>query len=380
MLIIQFLDTIDTSTLPVEIVQSFKHNTYLLDCDIAEYDTIIQLTDNYPVASMSSNEDCAYIDVYERLTSSYTTVLVEDTLAPLIEKLDLLALQEPTILCFSWQMERNYILDYRIEQLIKAGNIVVCAGGNQDLPVLDISPVGVDGVIRVGGQKHNGYYQNWIDIYDITIPNEPNSNKAVHTACTLMVNKQLELDFTLGYYSDSSVRSAPWPLRLAQTPSTKPKYYEFNPVSNLRYCAGEHLLPVRQGDQVSVIYGGVELENYIGSDAIQMGTDMPRGLTFDTQSGWLYGTFKVKVPMFHRFVAEINGQIFEYHIISCDADNKLTYQDVKETYYNRPYNAPPFTMREYWVPMARPVKLLEPGDPFIRTYNLNDLHLYREYE
>ena len=200
MLIIQFLDTIDTSTLPVEIIQSFKHNTYLLDCDIAEYDTIIQLIDNYPVASMSSNEDCAYIDVYERLTSSYTTVLVEDTLAPLIEKLDLLALQEPTILCFSWQMERNYIVDYRIEQLIKAGNIVVCAGGNQDLPVLDISPVGVDGVIRVGGQKHNGYYQNWIDIYDVTHPDYANSNEAVHKVCQLLFDKELELDYQLCLY------------------------------------------------------------------------------------------------------------------------------------------------------------------------------------
>lgn len=387
MLIIQFLDTIDTSTLPVEIVQSFKHNTYLIDCDIAEYDTIIQLTDNYPVASMSSNEDCAYIDVYERLTAPYTTVQAENTLAPLIEKLDLLEALPPQILCFSWQMDRNYIVDYRIEQLIKAGNIVVCAGGNQDLPVLDISPVGVDGVIRVGGRKYNGHYQNWIDLYDVTLPNEPNSNKAVHTVCELMLDKELELEYTLDYYSDSSIRNAPWPLRLAQTPSTEPKYYEFNPVSNLRYCAGEHILPVRQGDDVNIKYGGIELENYNTSGwgqpsykSIKTSSDLPRGITFDTNSGWLYGTFKFKTNMFHRFVAEINGQIFEYHIISCDADNKLTYEDVKETYYNRPYDAPPFTMREYWVPMARPVKLLEPGDPFIRTYNLNDLHLYREYE
>ena len=45
-----------------------------------------------------------------------------------------------------------------------------------------------------------------------------------------MVHKQLELDYELGYYSDSSVRSAPWPLRLAQTPSKQTKYYEFNPI------------------------------------------------------------------------------------------------------------------------------------------------------
>ena len=79
---------------------------------------------------MASNEDCAYIDVYERLTAPYTAVLTEDTLAPLIEKLDLLEGLPAQILCFSWQMDRNYIVDYRIEQLLKAGNLVVCAGGN----------------------------------------------------------------------------------------------------------------------------------------------------------------------------------------------------------------------------------------------------------
>ena len=55
-----------------------------------------------------------------------------------------------------------------------------------------------------------------------------------------MVHKQLELDYELGYYSDSSVPSAPGS-RLAQT-LKQTKYYEFNPVSNLRYCAGEHLI------------------------------------------------------------------------------------------------------------------------------------------
>ena len=379
MLLIQFYDPIDITTFPVEIVQSFKHNTYLIDCEISEYDIIYTITSNYPVLSMQSNEDCAYIDVYERLTTSYTTVTAEDTLAPIIEKLDLLEVQEPKILCFSWQMERNYILDYRITKLIEAGNMVVCAGGNQDLPVMDISPVAVDGVIRVGGNKHEGHYQNWIDIYDVTVPNEPNSNKAVHTVCTLMAHKQLELDYKLDYYSDNSIRSAPWPLRLAQTPSNEPKYYEFNPVSNLRYCAGEHLIPVRPGDNVSMLYGGVELENFVESRYVDMGTELPRGITFDLQSGWLYGTFKFKQDMFHRFQVDINGQLFEYHMISCDADNKPTYEDVKHKYFNRPYDAPPFTMREYWVPMARPIKLLEPGDPFIRTYNLNDLHLYRDY-
>ena len=100
MLIIQFSEHIDTSSFPVDIIQSFRHDTYLIDCNITEYDTIGYITDNYSVVSMASNEDCAYIDVYERLTAPYTAVLTEDTLAPLIEKLDLLEALNPQILCF----------------------------------------------------------------------------------------------------------------------------------------------------------------------------------------------------------------------------------------------------------------------------------------
>ncbi len=371
------MDSIDTSKLPVDVIQSFKHNTYLLDCQINEYEHINYITSNFNVISMQNNNDCGYIDVYERHTTSYTTVLAEDTLAPLLEKLDLLAALTPQILCISWQMDRNYIVDFRIQKLIEAGNMVVCAGGNQDLPVIDITPVAVDGVIKVGGNLHNGFYQNWIDLYDVTIPTQPDSNKAVHEVCELMSNKKLELDYELGFYSESHVRSAPWPLRLAQTPSNKTKYYEFMPVSNLRYIAGEHLLPVKPGDQTSVLSGSIPLDSFVPPQYIDLKETMPRGITFDPDVGWLYGTFKYKEDMFHRILADINGQLFEYHIISCDADNKLSYEECKQKYYNQEYNMPPFNIREYWVPMSRPVKLLEPGDPFIRTYNLNDLHLYR---
>ena len=371
------MDSIDTSKLPVDVIQSFKHNTYLLDCQINEYEHINYITSNFNVISMQNNNDCGYIDVYERHTTSYTTVLAEDTLAPLLEKLDLLAALTPQILCISWQMDRNYIVDFRIQKLIEAGNMVVCAGGNQDLPVIDITPVAVDGVIKVGGNLHNGFYQNWIDLYDVTIPTQPDSNKAVHEVCELMSNKKLELDYELGFYSESHARSAPWPLRLAQTPSNKTKYYEFMPVSNLRYIAGEHLLPVKPGDQTSVLSGSIPLDSFVPPQYIDLKETMPRGITFDPDVGWLYGTFKYKEDMFHRILADINGQLFEYHIISCDADNKLSYEECKQKYYNQEYNMPPFNIREYWVPMSRPVKLLEPGDPFIRTYNLNDLHLYR---
>jgi len=86
MLLIQFVKSIDISTFPVEIIQSFKHDTYLIDLQLNEYDIINSITSNYDVLSIQSNEDCAYIDVLERHTTSYTTVQAEDTLAPLIEK------------------------------------------------------------------------------------------------------------------------------------------------------------------------------------------------------------------------------------------------------------------------------------------------------
>jgi len=379
MLVIQFFEKIDISSFPVEIIKVLKHNTYLIDCQINEYETINHITSTYPVLSMHNDADIAYIDVYERHTTSYTAVLPEDTLTPLLEKLDILEGQNPTIICFSWQIDRNYILDYRIQQLLKAGHLVVCGGGNQDLPLLDVSPVAVDGVLRVGGHKHKDFYQNWFDIYDFIHPEFANSNEAVHAVCELIVNRQIELDYDLDFYSESYIRSAPWPRRLLQTPTKNKKYYEFLPVSNLRYFAGEHLLPVRPGDDVSIKFGSIPLREFNTLD-IDVSETLPRGVNFNKDSGWLYGTFKFKESMFHRIVATINEQTFEYHIISCEADNKPSYDEVKQNYFNRPYDAPPFTIREYWVPMSRPVKLLEPGDPFIRTYNLNDLHLYRSYE
>ena len=79
MLIIQFDDYIDPLDFPVEIIQSFKHNTYLIDCEISEYDVISNICKQYPVISMQSNEDCAYIDV-QSVYNVYNGF--QDTLAP----------------------------------------------------------------------------------------------------------------------------------------------------------------------------------------------------------------------------------------------------------------------------------------------------------
>ena len=55
----------------------------------------------------------------------------------------------------------------------------------------------------------------------LLIPLNPNSNKAVHNIRTKMVHKQLELDYELGYYSDSSVPSAPGLLDLHRHQANK---------------------------------------------------------------------------------------------------------------------------------------------------------------
>lgn len=380
MIVVQFVETIDIKKLPVQVKKAFKHNTYLLDCNIRDYDHINFITANLPVLSMYENNDCAFKGVYKRFTGPYTTIHQTDTLEQLLERIDAVCDSSPSIVCIDWQMDRNYIVDFRISELLTLGHTVVCSGGNDDLPVMDLSPVGVDGVLRVGGGKHNGKFQNWIDIYDVTVPEISDTQEATHHVCQKLFEQNLELDYCLDFYSESHVRSAPWPKRLLQTKEKSIRQYEFLPVSNLRYIAGEHVLPSRPGDQVSVLSGSCKLTEFYSVESIELTNDLPRGITFNPAVGWLYGTFKYKENMFHRIVADINGVIFEYHIISCDADNKLSYNDVKEPYLNRPYDAPPFTLREYWVPMSKPVKLLEPGDPFIRTYNLNDLHLYRSYE
>ena len=39
MLLIQFVNSINISTFPVEIIQTFKHNTYLIDLTLTDYET-----------------------------------------------------------------------------------------------------------------------------------------------------------------------------------------------------------------------------------------------------------------------------------------------------------------------------------------------------
>ena len=48
MLIIQFDDYIYIIDFPIEIIQSFKHNTYPIDCELSEYDRINNIVSNYP--------------------------------------------------------------------------------------------------------------------------------------------------------------------------------------------------------------------------------------------------------------------------------------------------------------------------------------------
>ena len=68
MVLIQFKNTIDTDTLPVNVIQYLRHSTYLLDVQLTDYEHINTITSDYEVVSMQSNDDCAYISVLQRHT------------------------------------------------------------------------------------------------------------------------------------------------------------------------------------------------------------------------------------------------------------------------------------------------------------------------
>ena len=61
-----------------------------------------------------------------------------------------------------------------------------------------------------------------------------------------------------------------------------------------------------------MLSGSIPLDSFVESRFIDLENKMPRGITFDPNVGWLYGTFKYKEDMFYRILADINGQLFEY--------------------------------------------------------------------
>ena len=375
MIVVKFSRTI--TELPCDIICDLGDHTYVLDCDLSSYDIISSIVSTHVVENMHP-ADIDIISSFITKDTPYITISPQPRLDDVIDAIAKALQQPPSVVCFSWQTPRNYVLDYWVSKLISYGHKVVCSGGNTKLPVMDLSPVAVDGVVRVAGDSRIGDI-SWIDCYDYIVHNVAESNNAAHfIAEKLFDNIHLTVDYRLDFYSDPTVRSAPWAKRLVTDQIKHAKAYEFLPVANLRYIAGEQLLPVKQGDCVSINYGNVPLFEFTNPIDIELTTDMPRGVTFDKTNGWLYGTFKYKQNMFHRFVITLNNHTFELHMISCDYDNKPTYDECKKKYFNQIYDAPPFSIREYWMPMSKPIKILEPGDPWIRTYNLNDLHLYRK--
>lgn len=376
MILVQFSNQV--SNLPCDIIRPLSFNTYLLGCKLQDYNIISEITCNHDVVNMCS-ADIEILDMYYAEPQDYIAIEPNSRLDEVLDTIDDVINQPPTIICFAWQTPRNYILDRRIELLLSAGHTVVCAGGQSKLPLLDLSPVAVDGVIKVGSNDTTGK-TNWYDCYDYIIDGVDDSGDAAHQVSAMLVkNNTIPVDYELTFYSDPTIRSAPWARRVIRPIVPAVKLYEFLPVANLRYIAGEQLLPIKPGDEVSVLYGNSPLADSLPhTEILCTSGESPKGITFDTTNGWLYGTFKYRQNMFHRFQVDLNGQFFEFHIISCDYDNKPSYEECKKKYYNREYSAPPFGIREYWMPMSKPVKLLEPGDPWIRTYNLNDLHLYRK--
>lgn len=361
-----------------KIVKELRNNTYVLNYNLSDYDIMLDITSRNDIVSTSSNE-LDVLSSYSTESTSCVCVFAKPLLDEVLEAIDDVLNMPPTVVCFPWQCPRNYIIDNRVQELIEHGHTVVCSGGQDKLPVLDLSPVGADNTLKVGSSDKTGN-TNWIDCYDYIVEDQVDSNvAAVYIADKLANNENINIDYRLDFYSDSFIRSASWAKRVVTDDVKNRKLYEFLPVSNLRYLAGEQLLPVKSGDSVSYLYGNCLLSEFVNPDVIDCEAELPRGINFDINTGWLFGTFKYRQPMFHRFQFDINGsQYFEMHIISCDVDNKPSYEECKEKYFNRVYDSPPFSIREYWMPMSKPIKLLEPGDPWVRTYNLNDLHLYRK--
>lgn len=359
------------------IVKILKNFTYVLDHDLTDYDLMLDLTSNNTVVSTSTNT-LSILSQHDAHDKQYVCINAKQSLYEVLEAIDGVLESPPTVICFPWQTPRNYILDYRIQQLIDAGHTVVCSGGQDKLPLLDLSPVAVDHTVKVGSADNTGN-ANWFDCYDYIMEDQIDSNVAAITiAEKLLHGEKISVDYRLGFYSDSFVRSASWAQRVVTDQVVEKKFYEFLPVSNLRYVAGEQILPVKKGDSASFLYGNCPLSDFVGASEIQCTTELPRGITLNMETGWIYGTFKYRQNMFHKFQFDLNGQYFEMHMISCDADNKPSYEECKQKYYNMVYDSAPFSIREYWMPMSKPIKILEPGDPWIRTYNLNDLHLYRK--
>lgn len=376
MIVVQLATTLKDNN--YKIVKELRNKTYVLDHNLSDYDLMLDITTNNNIVSIDSN-DLNIVSSFEPQNTSCVCIIAKRSLDDVLEAIDDALSIPPTVICFPWQVPRNYLIDNRVQELIDYGHTVVCAGGQDKLPVIDLSPVGADNTIKVGSCDSTGK-TNWIDCYDYIVDNQMDSNIAsIEIADKLAENASIDIDYRLDFYSDPTVRSASWAKRLVTDTIKNRKMYEFLPVSNLRYLAGEQLLPVKKGDTVSYLYGNCLLSEFVTSDVIECTNDLPRGITFDCTTGWLYGTFKYRQNMFHRFQFDINGtHYFEMHIISCDADSKPSYEECKQTYYNRVYDSAPFSIREYWMPMSKPIKLLEPGDPWIRTYNLNDLHLYRK--
>lgn len=366
-----------TKKIKADVVKSVHDRYHLIDIDYSDSFALKELVENNNILSISDVD----IPIYSQLEKhddyeDFLNVIPDTNLWNIVNSLsDLCELNEKKKISFAWRTPRNYILDSLIERLVDNGHTIICSGGNEDLPVLDMSPVAVDGVIRVGGGKYKENYHNWIDMYDCIIGTEPCADRATLMVAEKYPNMRFlrELDF----YSDSKVRAAAWPRSTTQGGSMYQKYL-FEPIPNLLYCSGEHIVPMRPGEQFTISTGSIPLLDLEWFEDIDLEPGMNiRGMMIDERCGYIHGTFKYKRNMAHRMVIKLLDQTFEYHMISFEADNVVSMDDAIAQYFDHDYDKPPFTIRTHGIAMRSVVKLLEPGDAYIRTYNLNDTHLYR---
>ena len=67
------------------------------------------------------------------------------------------------------------------------------------------------------------------------------------------------------------------------------------------YCR-RTLITVKLETQASVLSGSIPLDSFVEPRFIDLENKMPRGITFDPDVGWLYGTSKYKEDMFIEYL------------------------------------------------------------------------------
>lgn len=71
--------------------------------------------------------------------------------------------QEPAIVNLSWSVPKNTYIESKIDYMISLGMKVICAAGNSGMPIADVTPASMPGVVKVGAYNQNFEACNFSD-------------------------------------------------------------------------------------------------------------------------------------------------------------------------------------------------------------------------